>query len=81
MGCWLMPWEGSLGVFYCTFIRLFYVYVGTIRIEQKGQGVALYAPGHGLQEVYYSSDQWKVRHNLTDQKMGSFYETVDFFSI
>ncbi|KAG1928327.1 vitellogenin [Pimephales promelas] len=33
---------------------------GTIRIEQKGQGVALYAPGHGLQEVYYSSDQWKI---------------------
>uniref|UniRef100_A0A8C1QXD2 Si:dkey-4c23.3 n=1 Tax=Cyprinus carpio TaxID=7962 RepID=A0A8C1QXD2_CYPCA len=33
---------------------------GTIRIEQKGQGIALYAPGHGLQEVYYTSDQWMV---------------------
>ncbi|XP_073699963.1 vitellogenin [Garra rufa] len=33
---------------------------GTIRIEQKGQGIALYAPGHGLQEVYYASDQWMV---------------------
>uniref|UniRef100_A0A8C1M6X8 Si:dkey-4c23.3 n=1 Tax=Cyprinus carpio TaxID=7962 RepID=A0A8C1M6X8_CYPCA len=30
---------------------------GTIRIEQKGQGIALYAPGHGLQEnlnIYFS---------------------------
>ncbi|KAF4097788.1 hypothetical protein G5714_021796 [Onychostoma macrolepis] len=33
---------------------------GTIRIEQKGQGIALYAPGHGLQEVYYANDQWMV---------------------
>ncbi|KAL1251197.1 hypothetical protein QQF64_018993 [Cirrhinus molitorella] len=33
---------------------------GTIRIEQKGQGIALYAPGHGLQEVYYSSDKWMI---------------------
>uniref|UniRef100_A0A673KR31 Vitellogenin-like n=1 Tax=Sinocyclocheilus rhinocerous TaxID=307959 RepID=A0A673KR31_9TELE len=33
---------------------------GTIQIEQKGQGIALYAPGHGLQEVYYTSDQWMV---------------------
>ncbi|XP_050959598.1 vitellogenin [Labeo rohita] len=33
---------------------------GTIRIEQKRQGIALYAPGHGLQEVYYDSDQWMV---------------------
>ncbi|XP_043079840.1 vitellogenin [Puntigrus tetrazona] len=33
---------------------------GTIRIKQKGQGIALYAPGHGLQEVYYASDQWMV---------------------
>ncbi|XP_016298359.1 vitellogenin [Sinocyclocheilus anshuiensis] len=33
---------------------------GTIQIEHKGQGIALYAPGHGLQEVYYTSDQWMV---------------------
>ncbi|XP_016117854.1 vitellogenin-like, partial [Sinocyclocheilus grahami] len=33
---------------------------GTIKIEQKGQGIALHAPGHGLQEVYYTSDQWMV---------------------
>nr|APB93354.1 vitellogenin 3 [Ctenopharyngodon idella] len=33
---------------------------GTIRIKQKGQGIALYAPSHGLQEVYYDTDQWKI---------------------
>ncbi len=27
-------------------------------IEQKGQGIALYAPCLGLQEVYYASDPW-----------------------
>ncbi|XP_048022033.1 vitellogenin isoform X2 [Megalobrama amblycephala] len=33
---------------------------GTIRIEKKGQGIALYAPSHGLQEVYCDTDQWKI---------------------
>ncbi|XP_026091760.1 vitellogenin [Carassius auratus] len=33
---------------------------GSIRIEQKRQGIALYAPGHGLQEVYYTNDEWMV---------------------
>ncbi|ROL40725.1 Vitellogenin [Anabarilius grahami] len=33
---------------------------GTIRIKQKGQGIALYAPSHGLQEVYYDTEQWKI---------------------
>uniref|UniRef100_A0A8C1QXD4 Si:dkey-4c23.3 n=1 Tax=Cyprinus carpio TaxID=7962 RepID=A0A8C1QXD4_CYPCA len=41
-------------------IKVAFFDVGTIRIEQKGQGIALYAPGHGLQEVYYTSDQWMV---------------------
>ncbi|XP_067252451.1 vitellogenin [Chanodichthys erythropterus] len=33
---------------------------GSIRIEKKGQGIALYAPSHGLQEVYCDTDQWKI---------------------
>ncbi len=33
-------------------------------IEQKGQGIALYAPCHGLQEVYYASDQWMVSQKM-----------------
>lgn len=62
LGCWSLPWEGSLGVFSCTFKGFFNA--GTIRIEQKGQSIALYVPGHGLQEVYYASDQWMVSQKM-----------------
>nr|XP_021325376.1 vitellogenin [Danio rerio]XP_021330153.1 vitellogenin [Danio rerio] len=33
---------------------------GTIHIEKKGAGIAFYAPGHGLNEVYYAADQWEI---------------------
>ncbi|XP_056303589.1 vitellogenin [Danio aesculapii] len=33
---------------------------GTIRIEKKGPGIAFYAPGHGLNEVYYAADLWEI---------------------
>lgn len=53
---------GEKGVFLCFLFFL----LETIHIEKKDQGIALYAPGHGLNEVYYAADQWKVRHNFTN---------------
>ncbi|XP_034529933.1 vitellogenin 2 [Notolabrus celidotus] len=32
-----------------------------IQIRQKGQGIALHAPSHGLQEVYFDLNTWKVK--------------------
>ncbi len=53
------------GVLECLYVHLLdFFNVGTIQIEQKGQGIALYAPGHGLQEVYYASDQWMVSQKM-----------------
>lgn len=60
---------------YVLLYSLGFFFIGTIRIKQKGQGIALYAPSHGLQEVYYDTDQWKVRQNVTDQYMGTLNET------
>ncbi|XP_055073124.2 vitellogenin isoform X2 [Misgurnus anguillicaudatus] len=33
---------------------------GSIQIVKKGQGVLLFAPNYGLQEVYYTAGQWKI---------------------
>ncbi|XP_063057820.1 vitellogenin-like isoform X3 [Engraulis encrasicolus] len=41
---------------------------GTVQIRQKAQGLALHAPSLGLQEVYFSKDQWKV--NVVDWMKG-----------
>ncbi|XP_074525154.1 vitellogenin-2-like [Halichoeres trimaculatus] len=32
-----------------------------IQIRQRGQGIALHAPSHGLQEVYFGMNTWKVK--------------------
>uniref|UniRef100_UPI0037E7E08B vitellogenin-2-like n=1 Tax=Semicossyphus pulcher TaxID=241346 RepID=UPI0037E7E08B len=34
---------------------------GKIQIRQRGQGIALHAPSHGLQEVYFDLNAWKVK--------------------
>nr|ADZ57173.1 vitellogenin Ab [Morone saxatilis] len=34
---------------------------GQIQIRQRGEGIALYAPSHGLQEVYYDLNALKVK--------------------
>ncbi|XP_055772178.1 vitellogenin-like [Salvelinus fontinalis] len=34
---------------------------GSIKIKRKGEGVSLYAPSHGLQEVYFDKDSWKIK--------------------
>ncbi|KAI7791431.1 putative vitellogenin [Triplophysa rosa] len=33
---------------------------GNIQIVKKGQGISLYAPDYGLQEVFYATGQWKI---------------------
>lgn len=33
---------------------------GKIQIRQRGHGIALFAPSHGLQEVYFDLNAWKV---------------------
>ncbi|XP_014024135.1 vitellogenin [Salmo salar] len=33
----------------------------SIKIKQKGEGVSLYAPSHGLQEVYFDKNSWKIK--------------------
>ncbi|KAM8874526.1 vitellogenin-like isoform 2-T2 [Spinachia spinachia] len=32
-----------------------------IQIRPKGKGISVYAPSHGLQEVYYNKNSWTVR--------------------
>ncbi|XP_073669605.1 vitellogenin isoform X1 [Paramisgurnus dabryanus] len=32
----------------------------SIQIVKKGEGISLYAPNYGLQEVYYTTGQWKI---------------------
>ncbi|XP_071386638.1 vitellogenin-2-like isoform X4 [Centroberyx affinis] len=34
---------------------------GKIQIRQRGEGIALHAPSHGLQEVYFDLNTWKVK--------------------
>ncbi|XP_038855683.1 vitellogenin isoform X2 [Salvelinus namaycush] len=34
---------------------------GSIKVKRKGEGVSLYAPSHGLQEVYFDKDSWKIK--------------------
>uniref|UniRef100_A0A8K9UW97 Phosvitin n=1 Tax=Oncorhynchus mykiss TaxID=8022 RepID=A0A8K9UW97_ONCMY len=34
---------------------------GSIKIDRKGKGVSLYAPSHGLQEVYFDKYSWKIK--------------------
>ncbi|XP_064859254.1 vitellogenin-like isoform X3 [Oncorhynchus nerka] len=34
---------------------------GSIKIGRKGEGVSLYAKSHGLQEVYFDSNSWKIK--------------------
>ncbi|TMS20751.1 Vitellogenin-2 [Larimichthys crocea] len=34
---------------------------GKIQIRQRGHGIALFAPSHGLQEVYFDLNAWKVK--------------------
>ncbi|KAM3876385.1 vitellogenin-like [Diretmus argenteus] len=34
---------------------------GNIQIRQRGQGISLHAPSHGLQEVYFDMNTWKVK--------------------
>uniref|UniRef100_A0A668A1Y2 Uncharacterized protein n=1 Tax=Myripristis murdjan TaxID=586833 RepID=A0A668A1Y2_9TELE len=34
---------------------------GQIQIHQRGEGIALHAPSHGLQEVFYDINTWKVK--------------------
>ncbi|XP_063057816.1 vitellogenin-like isoform X2 [Engraulis encrasicolus] len=41
---------------------------GSVQIRQKAQGLALHAPKLGLQEVYFSKDQWRV--NVVDWMRG-----------
>ena len=42
-----------------TMIFLFWL-VGSIQIRQKSQGLSLFAPSHGLQEVYVDKNTWMV---------------------
>ncbi|KAG7282879.1 hypothetical protein CRUP_020717 [Coryphaenoides rupestris] len=32
-----------------------------IQIRSKGEGISVYAPGHGLHEVYFDQNTWKVK--------------------
>ncbi len=34
--------------------------IGQIQIRQRGEGIALHAPSHGLQEVYFDLNALKV---------------------
>lgn len=34
---------------------------GSIQIRQTGAGLSLHAPSHGLHEIYYDVDMWKVQ--------------------
>ncbi|KAL1251198.1 hypothetical protein QQF64_018994 [Cirrhinus molitorella] len=34
---------------------------GSIQIREKADGLSLYAPSHGLQEVYFANDLWKIQ--------------------
>uniref|UniRef100_A0A674F5R8 Vitellogenin n=1 Tax=Salmo trutta TaxID=8032 RepID=A0A674F5R8_SALTR len=33
----------------------------SIKIKRKGEGISLYAPSHGLQEVYFDKNSWKIK--------------------
>lgn len=37
---------------------------GQIQIHQRGEGITLHAPSHGLQEVYYDMNTWKVMKKI-----------------
>ncbi|XP_043078158.1 vitellogenin-like [Puntigrus tetrazona] len=34
---------------------------GSIQIREKADGLSLYAPSHGLQEVYFANGHWKIQ--------------------
>uniref|UniRef100_UPI003AAA2895 vitellogenin-like n=1 Tax=Centroberyx gerrardi TaxID=166262 RepID=UPI003AAA2895 len=34
---------------------------GKIQIRSKGEGISVYAPSHGLHEVYFDKNSWKVK--------------------
>ncbi|KAM4629838.1 vitellogenin-like [Polymixia lowei] len=34
---------------------------GKIQIRPKGEGISVYAPSHGLHEVYFDKNSWKVK--------------------
>lgn len=43
--------------------KLTYIFsfiLGSIQMRQAGQGVALLAPTHGLQEVFFGDDELRV---------------------
>lgn len=40
--------------------HIFLYILGQIQIKQRGEGIALHAPSHGLQEVYFDLNALKV---------------------
>lgn len=40
---------------------------GKIQLRTRGQGIALHAPSHGLQEVYFDMNTWKVSTDKDDR--------------
>lgn len=41
---------------------MYVLILGKIQIRQRGEGIALHAPSHGLQEVFFDLNALKVIH-------------------
>lgn len=43
----------------------FFSLTAKIQIRPLGEGISVYAPSHGLQEVYFDKNSWTVNATLT----------------
>lgn len=41
-----------------------------IQIRPKGEGISVYAPSHGLHEVYFDKNSWMVKATITRDNLG-----------
>lgn len=47
----------------------FFFFIAKIQIRPKGEGISVFAPSHGLHEVYFDKNSWKVNATLTKDNL------------